>query len=31
MKNIRKVIGRLTNHDCESSGTYDQILRAGGV
>jgi hypothetical protein len=31
MKNIWKVIGRLTNHDCEISSTSDQILRAGGV
>jgi hypothetical protein len=31
MKNIWKVMVRLTNHDCEISSTSDQILRAGGV
>jgi CubicO group peptidase (beta-lactamase class C family) len=31
MKNIWKVTGRLTNHDCEISSTSDQILRAGDV
>src|SRR5580693_2195470 len=31
MKNIWKVIGRLTDHDCEISSTSDQILPAGGV